>query len=63
MRSCLVAVAAAAVGADGKLEHPNAHAPSTKVAVTSGSKAATPTRLCNRLCWNTVKSALMPGLQ
>lgn len=53
---------APAVGADKKLGHPNAHAPSTKVAVTFGSKVASPTRLCNRLCWNTVKSALMPGL-
>ncbi len=49
-------------GAKGKAEHPKEHCPSTKVAVTSGIAEASPVRVSNRLCWKTLKSALMPGL-
>lgn len=49
-------------GAKGKAEHPKEHCPSTKVAMTSGIVDKSPVRLPNRFCWNTLKSALMPGL-
>jgi len=49
-------------GAKGKAEHPKEHCPSTKVATTSGIADKSPVRLPNRLCWKTLKSALMPGL-